>query len=109
MGDPVLEGWTDTEQAIARQAFDRAYARSIEQLVLAVRTKSESLDTAETIWALHDFLSIERHTIEGRFDFRPEGILFVFARLVKDNLLQLDELSGLDADKLSKIGAMARF
>jgi hypothetical protein len=109
MVDAVLEGWTETEQAIARQAFDQAYARSIEQLMASVRAKSAELDSAETIWELHDFLSIQRHTIEGRFDFRPEGILFVFARLVKDNLLQIKELEGLAADKLTKIAAMARF
>jgi hypothetical protein len=77
--------------------------------VQAVRSKSEALSNAESVWALHDFLSIERHTIEGRFDFRVEGILFVFASLVKDNLLALDELAGLDDEKLAKIAAMSRF
>jgi hypothetical protein len=47
--------------------------------------------------------------IEGRFDFRLDGILFVFASLVKDGLLQFDELQGLDAEKMGKITAMARF
>ena len=109
MPEAVLEGWTYSEEAVAREAFDRAYGRSIEQLVLAVRTRSLALGSAEAIWELHDFLSIERHTIEGRFDFRSEGILFVFAGLVKDNLLSMDELEGLDAEKLAKIAAMARF
>jgi len=109
MSDGTLEGWTDSEQAVARNAFDRAYSRSIDRLVLAIRNRSEQLSNAESVWALHDFLSIERHTIEGRFDFRVEGILFVFASLVKDQLLSLDELDGLDAEKLSKIAAMSRF
>ena len=109
MVDTVLEGWTTSEQTIAKSAFDQAYARSIDQLIKSVRSTSEQLDTAETIWALHDYLSIQRHTIEGRFDFRPEGILFVFARLVKDELLKLSELDGLDKEKLTKIAAMARF
>lgn len=109
MSNVILEGWTHAEQTVAREAFDRAYARSIEQLVSAVRSQSASLTNAESIWALHDFLSIERHTIEGRFDFRLEGILFVFANLVKDKLLAMEELVGLDAEKLSKIAAMARF
>lgn len=109
MSDSTLDGWTDGEQAVARAAFDRAYCRSIEQLVSAVQTQSAGLSNAESVWALHDFLSIERHTIEGRFDFRVEGILFVFASLVKDQLLALDELAGLDADKLSKIAAMSKF
>ena len=63
---------------------------------------------AEECWKLHDFLSIQRHEIEGRFDFRLSGLLFVFASLVKDGLLQLDELQGLEPDKLNKVAAMAR-
>jgi hypothetical protein len=109
MSDVTLDGWSDSEQAVARTAFDQAYSRSIDQLVNAIRTRSEALSNAESVWALHDFLSIERHTIEGRFDFRVEGILFVFASLVKDNLLALDELAGLDDQKLAKISAMSRF
>ena len=109
MGTTMTDGWTDSEQAVARQAFDMAYGRAIEQLVLNVRIKSQSLTSADSVWALHDFLSIERHTIEGRFDFRLDGILFVFASLVKDQLLQLSELDGLSADKLAKISAMSRF
>ena len=105
----MVDGWTDSEQAVARQAFDTAYGRAIEQLVGSVQSKSQSLTTADSVWALHDFLSIERHTMEGRFDFRLEGILFVFASLVKDKLLQLTELDGLAADKLAKISAMSRF
>jgi hypothetical protein len=109
MRDGTLDGWSDSEQVVARTAFDQAYGRSIDQLVQTIRTKSESLSNAESVWELHDFLSIERHTIEGRFDFRVEGILFVFASLVKDNLLALDELAGLDDEKLAKIAAMSRF
>ena len=109
MMETMLEGWTDTEQAIAREAFDRAYNRAVQQLVAQVRAKADGLVSAETVWQLHDYLSIERHTIEGRFDFRLDGILFVFASLVKDSLLQIDELNGLEAEKLAKILAMSRF
>ena len=109
MAETLVEGWSEAEQAIAKQAFDRAYGRAIEQLIQTVQNRSSALSSAEAVWELHDFLSIERHTVEGRFDFRLEGILFVFASLVKDDLLQLDELQGLTADKLAKIVAMARF
>mgnify|MGYP003326193318 FL=1 len=109
MGNTMADGWTDSEQAVARQAFDTAYGRAIEQLVQTVQVRSQTLTSADSVWSLHDFLSIERHTMEGRFDFRLEGILFVFASLVKDDLLQLTELEGLAADKLAKISAMSRF
>jgi hypothetical protein len=47
--------------------------------------------------------------MEGRFDFRLEGILFVFAGFVKDGLLSLQDLQGLDAEKQAKIKAMSLF
>jgi hypothetical protein len=109
MSDTVVDSWSQAEQAIARSAFDQAYGRAVSQLVTAVQSRAADLGDADAVWALHDFLSIERHTIEGRFDFRLDGILFVFASLVKDQLLQLEELEGLSADKLAKVGAMARF
>ena len=109
MNQAATDSWTDSEQTIARAAFETAYNRAVMQLVASVQSKASNLGDVSSVWALHDFLSIERHTIEGRFDFRLEGILFVFASLVKDELLQLQELEGLTADKLAKISAMSRF
>ena len=74
MTDTVAEGWAEKELAIAREAFDRAYERAVDRLVLAVRTRSAALNSVHAVWDLHDFLSIERHTMEGRFDFQLEGI-----------------------------------
>lgn len=104
-----MTGWSETEQILARAAFEQAYGRAIERLISTIQTRSTTLTTAESIWQLHDFLSIERHTIEGRFAFELDGILFVFASLVKEGLLEINELAGLDPDKLAKITAMSRF
>jgi hypothetical protein len=109
MSNSVVDTWSDAEQGIARTAFETAYSRAVTRLVASVQTQASSLSDASSVWALHDFLSIERHTIEGRFDFRLDGILFVFASMVKDQLLQLEELEGLTADKLAKVSAMSRF
>jgi hypothetical protein len=81
----------------------------VEQLLQQVQSRATELTSADSLWQLHDYLSIQRHTMEGRFDFRLDGILFVFASLVKDSLLQMDELVGLDAEKLAKISAMSQF
>ncbi|MEX1318027.1 MAG: hypothetical protein AB1Z22_13000 [Synechococcaceae cyanobacterium] len=102
-------GWSEAELIIARCAFDRAQQRAIRGLVEAVQAQSRALDGVESVWHLHDFLSIQRHAIEGRFDFRLAGLLFVFASLVRDELLSLEELEGLEAVKLAKIAAMSRF
>jgi hypothetical protein len=109
MNNAMVDTWSDSEQAIARTAFEAASARAVSRLITSVQTQASGLDDANSVWALHDYLSIERHTIEGRFDFRLEGILFVFASLVKDELLNLEELEGLTSDKLAKISAMSRF
>ena len=109
MGPELLDGWSQTEQDVVRAAFEQAYQRTVERLIADLKEKATALCSAESVWELHDFLSIERHTIEGRFSFASEGILFVMASFVKDDLLKLDELEGLEAEKLAKIAAMSRF
>ncbi|TVS03454.1 MAG: hypothetical protein EA413_10580 [Cyanobium sp. PLM2.Bin73] len=102
-------GWSEAERIVARCAFDRAQQRAIRSLVETVQVHSSGLDSVESVWVLHDYLSTQRYAIEGRFDFRLEGLLIVFAGLVRDELLSLDELEGLDAVKLAKIAALSKF
>lgn len=106
--DTELAGWTVDEQSLAQEVFHRAMARHVQSLIAELRSRSEALSDAEDLWQLHDFLSIRRHEIEGRFDQRLSGLLFVFADLVRDGLVTLEELQGLSADKRAKISAMAR-
>jgi hypothetical protein len=106
--DQPLTGWSVNEETIARQAFERAYERALAGLVEHLRDRLTQLNSAESLWELHDFLSIQRHAIEGRFDFREPGLLFVFAGLLKDQLISLEELQGLEAIKLAKNTAMTR-
>jgi hypothetical protein len=102
-------GWSEAERIVARCAFDRAQQRAIRSLVETVQVHAGGLDSVESVWVLHDYLSSQRHAIEGRFDFRLEGLLIVFAGLVRDELLSLDELQGLEATKLAKIAALSKF
>lgn len=101
--------WTPEEQTIAREAFDRAHGRAIHALINKVKGHVTGLGSVDGLWQLHDFLSTQRHDMEGRFDFRLEGILFVFASFVKDGLLSVDELNGLETEKIAKIKAMSLF
>ena len=101
--------WSEREQEIARTAFDTAHGRALTSLIIEIQLQAAIVDSAEALWQLHDYLSIQRHRIEGRFDFRPQPILFLFASLVKEKLLDLAELEGLGDAKLAKIRAMAQF
>jgi len=98
--------WTITEEDIAKRAFDIAYKREIESLIDSVRHKVTSLAEIDDMWRLHDFLSVKRHEIDGRYDFRLPMLIFVFADLVKDGWLNLNELEGLNAAKIAKIAAL---
>jgi hypothetical protein len=101
-------GWTEIEQKVARFAFEQAYKREIEALMSQVRHKIDTLDELDDIWQLHDFLSARRYEVEGKYDFKYSILLFIFAGLIKDGWLQLNELEGLDEDKLAKVAALSR-
>ncbi|HSM83997.1 MAG TPA: hypothetical protein VLS96_20065 [Nodosilinea sp.] len=100
--------WTAQEQSIAKAAFTKAYEREIQALVQTVRAQASSLAGTEDIWHLHDFLSARRHELDGKYDDREAALLFVFADLVKEGWLSLEDLDGLHALKLSKIAALTR-
>lgn len=106
--ESVEAGWTQAERAVAKEAFDLAYEREVLSLIQTFKSRSNAVSSPEDIWNLHDFLSAKRHEIDGKFDFRFSSLVFVFAGLVKDGLLQLGELDGLDPEKLSKITALSR-
>jgi hypothetical protein len=100
--------WTQTEENIARRAFDIAYKREISAIIDTVRYRANNLSEIDEMWQLHDFLSVKRHEIDGRYDYRLPMLVFVFAGLIKDGWLSISELEGLNADKLAKIMALAR-
>ena len=101
--------WTSEEELVARQAFELGKQRSVESLIQTLRDQSQKLDTPESIWSLHDFLSTERYQYEGRMEFDFSNILFSLADMIKQKLLQYDDLNGLNQVKLSKIKAMSMF
>ncbi|MBA3923812.1 MAG: hypothetical protein H0X31_19805 [Nostocaceae cyanobacterium] len=100
--------WNDIEKKIARTAFEQAYTREVEALLKQVREQAKTLVKLSDIWQLHDFLSARRHEVEGKYDYQYSVLLFVFAGLVKDGWLHVDELKGLNKDKLAKISSLAR-
>jgi len=101
-------GWSSEEQVVARQAFDLAQQREIDLIIRSLRDRVNTIDTIDQIWQLHDYLSSKRYEIDGKYDYRYGNLLFVFASLVKDGLLNMEELAGIEADKLAKVKAMSR-
>ncbi|NJO39400.1 MAG: hypothetical protein HC769_26510 [Cyanobacteria bacterium CRU_2_1] len=100
--------WSKTEKEIAQAAFEKAYEREIQTVVKEVCKRASSIAQPDDMWQLHDFLSARRHEIDGKYDYRYSVLIFVFARLVKEGWLHLDELEGLSTDKLTKVAALTR-
>ncbi|WP_026733765.1 MULTISPECIES: hypothetical protein [unclassified Fischerella] len=100
--------WSKTEKKVAQEAFEKAYEREINALIEEVRSKASTIAELDDMWRLHDFLSARRHEIDGKYDYRYSVLIFVFARLVKEGWLHLDELEGLNTDKLTKVAALTR-
>lgn len=104
----IESGWSLAEQAIARQVFDLAYEREIAGLMQSVNEQAGSISQVDDLWRLHDFLSAKRHDLDGKYDFRYPFLMMVFAQLVREGWLQLQELEGLDPAKRSKIAALSK-
>jgi hypothetical protein len=98
--------WTELEKNVAQTAFKAAYEREIGALIQTVR--ESEITESDDLWQLHDLLSSKRYEMDGKYDFRYPSLLFVFAGLVKEGLLTMDELNGLHTDKLAKISALSR-
>lgn len=100
--------WSQTEQDTAQAALATAYQRESLALMQEVRDRAQAITTLEELWVLHDFLSVRRHEIEGKYAFEPLSLIFVFAQLVKEGWLQMADFTELDPDKQTKIVALAR-
>jgi hypothetical protein len=100
--------WSTIEQKIAQEAFERAYQREIQALIEQVREQANAIAEIEDMWHLHDFLSARRHEVDGKYDYTYSMLVFIFARLVKEGWLHLNELEGLDKSKIAKIAALSR-
>jgi hypothetical protein len=100
--------WSEVEKKVAKEAFDRAYQREINALLEEVRQRASTILELRDMWQLHDFLSARRHDIDGKYDYKYSVLIFIFAGLVKEGWLDIDELEGLQKDKLTKVAALAR-
>lgn len=100
--------WSETEEKIARQAFQTAYQRETSTLIADVRDRASSITELEDLWYLHDLLSSKRYEIDGKYHYDASSVIFDFADLIREGWLTLEDLQGLNPELLSKISALLR-
>jgi hypothetical protein len=100
--------WSAEEWDVVQHAIDTAYSREVAELIESLQSRLPNLGCPDDVWNLHDYLSAKRHEMDGKYDRREASLLFMFAGLVKDGLLRVEELEGLSREKIIKISALAR-
>ncbi|MGA7720747.1 MAG: hypothetical protein WCA84_06175 [Ignavibacteriaceae bacterium] len=95
--------WSPAEKKIARTAFDKAYSREILDIKKNLIAKVKTIKYEKDIWALHDYLSDRRITVDNKYDYRYSKLIIVFSRLLIDGYLKKEELTGLREDKIDLI------
>lgn len=102
-------GWTKSEKAVARRAFEQAYERESAELAKEVRRLANTIVGADDIWGLHDFLTEHRKAMDEKYDYRYSQLLFVFARLMDEGWIKEGELEGIGDEKIQRIRALIKF
>jgi hypothetical protein len=95
--------WSNSDKQIARQAFSKAYQGECAELLAKVRKMADQAREPNDLWRIHDFLDRKRGQIDEKYDYRYSVLVRVFARLVTEDRLTLDDLDGLSEDILSEI------
>jgi hypothetical protein len=103
----MAQGWSKKEKAVVRRAFEGAYEKECKDLIIQIQKRaSEAKDPAD-IWRLHEFLTKRIKEIEGKYDYRYSVLILVFARLMEEGWLIVDDIEGLNEDKIAKIRYLA--
>jgi hypothetical protein len=99
--------WSEGEKKIARRVFDAALAKECAALLAKVKDLAVKAQSADDVWAIHDYLAQQRKTIDAKYDYRYSQLVMVFGRLLRERLIEDRDLTGLREDKLSAIRYMA--
>ncbi len=103
------EMWAPTEKKLARIAFDKAFERQCTAITQEARRMLETTTAPSEIFRVQEYLTEQRKTVDGLYDYRYSRLLGVFGRLVSDGWLREGDLHGLQPEKIAKIKHEASF
>jgi hypothetical protein len=99
--------WSEAEKKIARRAFDAALKNECEALVIKLKVLAEKAENSDDVWAIHDYLTEQRKTIDGKYDYRYSQLIVVFGRLLREKWIEDKDIEGLSAEKIQAIRHIA--
>src|SRR5579863_4629777 len=95
--------WSPAEKAAARRAFNMALNGELEAIVREARERAARIREASELWDLERWLGERRREIDEKYDYRYSVLPMVFGRLVGERRLSIDDLKGLEPEKLAAI------
>jgi len=99
--------WIESEKKIARQIFDLALQREIDEIMNNFKKKANNSKTADDMWDILEYLKNAKRDIESKYDYRYSQLKLVFGILLREGKLKEDEMKGLDPRKIDDIKRIA--
>ncbi|QOZ34842.1 hypothetical protein [Bradyrhizobium sp. CCBAU 53421] len=91
--------WSPAEKKIAREAYDSAVQRALAKVMVEFKSRAGAAATPSEMWEVGDYLHQQRRELDEMFDYRYSQLPLVFARLIREELLDEALLAGLSDEK----------
>ena len=96
--------WSASEKKAAHAAFESALSRERATIRRHVEALLRDTNDGTEIWEIRDYLNGKARELDQKYDFRYSVLIGVFARLMAEGWLTLEDRAGLDIAKLELIG-----
>ena len=91
--------WSPDEKKVAHAAFEAALSRERASIRRDIEAMLRDPNDGAEIWEIRDFLNGKARELDQKYDFRYSVLIGVFARLLAEGWVTLDDLEGLDMTK----------
>jgi hypothetical protein len=99
--------WSKMEKEAARRAFEGAYRKECGTIAAKIKEMAAAASEPEDLWRIHDVLTKRRRQTDEKYDYRYSVLLFVFARLLREEWISETDLQALADDKIESIRYLA--
>jgi len=99
--------WKTSEKKIARRVFDAALQSELAEIMARFKLRAASIKEPDDMWEIQTYLAHAQREIDNKYDFRYSQLEIVFGRLLREERIEDQDLSGLSEEKLSNIRRIA--
>ena len=99
--------WSAAEKKVARRVFDAALQAELAEIMTNFKTRAAQVNTPDDLWAIRAHLERVQRDIDSKYDYRYSMLEFVLGRLMREQRIQLQDLTGMKADRIARICRIA--